>query len=119
MSSRQNGLAPGIHTRRLGYSASLALIFLIVAFGSAAAQRSPNFDLSVSALGGGGGRSASATVAVESILGQSAAGANQGPVFTEAGVTTALKVNQAGTLVAVAYCNIHGLWESSKELTIA
>ena len=51
--------------------------------------------------------------------GQSAAGANQGPVFTEPGVTTSLKVNQGGTLVAVAYCNIHGLWESSQEVTIA
>ena len=51
--------------------------------------------------------------------GQSAAGANQGPVYTEPAASASLKVDQPGTLIAVAYCNIHGLWESSKELTIA
>ena len=56
--------------------ASVALALFLAAFGSASAQRSTNFDLSVDALGGGGGRSASATIAVESILGQSMAGAS-------------------------------------------
>jgi superoxide reductase len=48
--------------------------------------------------------------------GESAKGANQGPVFTAAEVTCALKVNAPGTLLAVSLCNIHGLWESSKEI---
>ncbi len=51
--------------------------------------------------------------------GQSVAGANQGPVYTEPGVTASLRVDQPGTLLAVADCNIHGLWESSKELAVA
>jgi len=51
--------------------------------------------------------------------GQAVAGANQGPVYTAPGLTTSLKTSQAGTLIAVAYCNIHGLWESSKEVTLA
>ena len=48
--------------------------------------------------------------------GESAAGANQGPVYTHHAVTTALKVTTSGTLHALALCNIHGLWESSKEV---
>ncbi|MGI6368572.1 MAG: class II SORL domain-containing protein [Anaerolineae bacterium] len=51
--------------------------------------------------------------------GQAVAGANQGPVFSDPKVTTSLKTSQAGTLIAVAYCNIHGLWESSKEVALA
>jgi len=28
-------------------------------------------------------------------------------------------VNAPGTLIATSYCNIHGLWESSKEIALA
>ena len=48
--------------------------------------------------------------------GESTAGSNQGPVYTHHGVTASLRVNKAGTLHALALCNIHGLWESSKEI---
>ena len=48
--------------------------------------------------------------------GESTAGPNQGPVYTHHAVTTSLKVNKAGTLHALALCNIHGLWESGKEI---
>jgi len=51
--------------------------------------------------------------------GESAAGANQGPVYTHHAVTTSLKVTKSGTLHALALCNIHGLWESSKEIRVA
>ncbi len=51
--------------------------------------------------------------------GESVAGPNQGPVYTHHAVTAALKVSKPGTLYALALCNIHGLWESSKELKIA
>ena len=51
--------------------------------------------------------------------GESVKGANQGPVYTHHQVTTALKVSKPGTLHAVSLCNIHGLWESSKELDLA
>ena len=50
--------------------------------------------------------------------GESAAGANQGPVYTNHSVTASLKVNKPGTLYALALCNIHGLWESSKDIKL-
>ncbi len=51
--------------------------------------------------------------------GQAVAGPNQGPVYTFHGVTASLKTSQPGTLYAVAYCNIHGLWQGSKQVALA
>jgi superoxide reductase len=51
--------------------------------------------------------------------GESVAGPNQGPVYTHHQVVAALKISEPGTLYALAFCNIHGLWESSKEIGIA
>ncbi len=51
--------------------------------------------------------------------GQSVAGPNQGPVYTHHGVTTWLKISKPGTLYAVSFCNIHGLWESSKTVSVS
>ena len=48
--------------------------------------------------------------------GESPTGPNQGPVYTNHEVTTSLRVAKSGTLHALALCNIHGLWESSKEI---
>ncbi|MDR2400244.1 MAG: class II SORL domain-containing protein [Deferribacteraceae bacterium] len=45
--------------------------------------------------------------------GQAADGANKGPVHTEPAAVFKIKLQSAGTLTAVSYCNIHGLWESS------
>ena len=50
--------------------------------------------------------------------GESTAGPNQGPVYTHPGVTFSMKLAKPGTLHALALCNIHGLWESSKEVEI-
>ena len=50
--------------------------------------------------------------------GESTEGPNTGPVYTHHAVTAALKINQPGTLLATAYCNIHGFWESAKELKL-
>ena len=50
--------------------------------------------------------------------GESAAGSNKGPVYTHHQVTTSLKTSKSGTLYALAYCNIHGLWESSKDIDV-
>ena len=50
--------------------------------------------------------------------GESVAGPNQGPAYTHHVVTTSVKLNKSGTLHALAYCNIHGLWESSKEIGV-
>ena len=48
--------------------------------------------------------------------GESASGPNEGPVYTHHQVTASLRINKPGTLHALALCNIHGLWESSKEV---
>jgi superoxide reductase len=46
--------------------------------------------------------------------GESTTGPNTGPVYTQHEAGISLRVNTAGTLFALALCNIHGLWESSK-----
>ncbi len=51
--------------------------------------------------------------------GESVQGANQGPVHTHHAVVAAMKINQPGTLHALSYCNIHGLWESKHEIGLA
>jgi len=50
--------------------------------------------------------------------GESPSGANQGPVYTAPEMTVKASFKESGTLHAVAYCNIHGLWESSKQLKV-
>lgn len=48
--------------------------------------------------------------------GESSQGANQGPVYTEPSVTAVLALKKPGTLHALSFCNIHGLWESAKDV---
>ncbi|CQR74185.1 Putative superoxide reductase [Sporomusa ovata DSM 2662] len=50
--------------------------------------------------------------------GESTEGANKGPVFTEPFGKAVIKLNGSGTLVAESYCNIHGLWEGTKTITV-
>ena len=50
--------------------------------------------------------------------GESVKGANQGPAYTHPVALSSCQVNAPGVLIAVSYCNIHGLWESSKEITL-
>jgi superoxide reductase len=50
--------------------------------------------------------------------GESTDGPNEGPVYTHHTGCTAVKTSKAGTLRALSYCNIHGLWESEKEITL-
>ena len=50
--------------------------------------------------------------------GESAKGPNQGPVSTHHQAISTLKLLKSGTLQALAYCNIHGLWQSSKEIRV-
>lgn len=49
---------------------------------------------------------------------ESAAGANAGPVHTEPVVRVTVRIGESGTLHAVSYCNIHGLWENEKEVKV-
>lgn len=50
--------------------------------------------------------------------GESAEGPNQGPVYTHHEAVANVKIAKSGALHAVAYCNIHGLWESNKEISV-
>lgn len=46
--------------------------------------------------------------------GESVEGPNTGPVYTNHSVVAELKISKGGTLHAMSYCNIHGLWENAK-----
>ncbi len=50
--------------------------------------------------------------------GESTKGPNTGPVYTQHEASISLRLNTAGTLFALALCNIHGLWESSREVRL-
>ena len=50
--------------------------------------------------------------------GESVEGANEGPVYTNHSVVCEFKTKKPGTLIATSYCNIHGLWENSKQIKI-
>jgi len=51
--------------------------------------------------------------------GESTKGPNEGPVYTHHQAVTSMKISKPGTLQAMGYCNIHGLWSSSKEIKIS
>jgi len=51
--------------------------------------------------------------------GESAQGANQGPVFSGPEITASVKIAKPGMIHAMSFCNIHGLWQSSKEVRVA
>jgi len=50
--------------------------------------------------------------------GESGSGPNKGPVYTHHEVSFSFKTGQSGTINTVSYCNIHGLWESSKQIQV-
>jgi superoxide reductase len=50
--------------------------------------------------------------------GESTEGPNQGPVYTHHEVTVSMKTAKPGVLYATSLCNIHGLWQSAKEIKI-
>ncbi|WP_455364835.1 class II SORL domain-containing protein [[Eubacterium] cellulosolvens] len=45
--------------------------------------------------------------------------ANLTPAYTEPNITLTMKVTKPGTIYAVEYCNLHGLWEGRKEIKLA
>ena len=49
---------------------------------------------------------------------ESVEGPNKGPVTSEPMGHSVLKLAESGTLLAVAHCNIHGLWESSQSIKV-
>lgn len=44
--------------------------------------------------------------------------AHGGEVFTAPALKATVTLAKGGTLHAVAYCNIHGLWESERKITV-
>ncbi len=50
--------------------------------------------------------------------GESTSGPNKGPAYAHPQVNLSVTLNESGTLFALAFCNIHGLWESSKEIKV-
>lgn len=50
--------------------------------------------------------------------GASAQGPNTSTVYTEPKAITSFKTEKSGQLLALSYCNIHGLWENSQEINI-
>lgn len=51
--------------------------------------------------------------------GEAADGPNKGCVHTHHAVTTALRIEKSGTLIATSLCNIHGLWENSQRIEVS
>lgn len=51
--------------------------------------------------------------------GEDVAGPNEGPVYTHHEAVASLKVTKKGMLYAMAYCNIHGLWQSEKAISVS
>jgi len=50
--------------------------------------------------------------------GESTQGPNTSTVYTQPIVIYTFKTEKSGTILASSYCNIHGLWESSKGLDV-
>ncbi|MFH1239492.1 MAG: class II SORL domain-containing protein [bacterium] len=52
------------------------------------------------------------------VHGESTQGMNTSTVYTHPEVTLSFKTDKPGTLRALSYCNIHGLWQNASELTV-
>jgi len=48
--------------------------------------------------------------------GESTAGPDQGPLYTAPSAVVTIKTDKPGTLQALSFCNLHGLWESTAEV---
>lgn len=51
--------------------------------------------------------------------GESVEGPNKGSIYTHHEVGLSMKTGKPGAIYAAALCNIHGLWQSQKEITIS
>jgi superoxide reductase len=50
--------------------------------------------------------------------GESVDGADTSTVYTHHAATLSFKTEKPGTIYAASFCNIHGLWENSKEIKV-
>lgn len=48
--------------------------------------------------------------------GESVQGPNTSTIFSEPKVSAVFKTEKSGVIMAMAYCSIHGLWKSEKEV---
>ena len=51
--------------------------------------------------------------------GESTDGADKGPAYTHHAATVSAMVKKPGTIYALGFCNIHGMWENRKEIKVA
>jgi superoxide reductase len=51
--------------------------------------------------------------------GESVDGADTSTVYTNHTVKVEFKTEKSGTIMAAAYCNIHGLWQSSENIQVS
>ena len=50
--------------------------------------------------------------------GESAQGPNTSTIFTVPSVAGSFKTDKSGEILATSYCNIHGLWQGAKKITV-
>ncbi len=50
--------------------------------------------------------------------GEGLKGGHEGPVYTDPFAKVTVRFKESGTLLALSYCNIHGLWEHSQIITV-
>lgn len=50
--------------------------------------------------------------------GESTEGPDTSSIYTHHEASTSMKTSKPGTLYATALCNIHGLWQSAKEIKV-
>ena len=50
--------------------------------------------------------------------GASAQGPDASGIYTLPSVKCNIKSEKSGSIIAVSYCNIHGLWEGTKKITV-
>jgi len=50
--------------------------------------------------------------------GESAEGPDTSTVYTHHQVVLSFKTDHSGTIFATSYCNIHGLWENTKDIEV-
>jgi superoxide reductase len=51
--------------------------------------------------------------------GESVEGPNQGCLYTDHSVTVCAVLKKSGTIFALSFCNIHGLWENNKTIKVS
>ncbi len=51
--------------------------------------------------------------------GESTEGADKGSIYTHHAATVSAMLKKSGTMHALSFCNIHGMWENTKKITVS